>query len=346
MVKKDTQNSSYRRKKFWQNLKEVRREKYAKRKDFAAALGIPYPTYSQYENGKRQPDYELLMKICELLDVTTDRLLIGPDTDSNKISHCLAQIINKDRENIEKVEGDAPGWIIHNTYGEIKLSAEEGVKIIQEAKTAYDKYIIVELEKRLEKQRSLLYGDNSFAKIEGKILCANLNYDMDIIKSIASRIYEMDELYIGVIQLIYFFYFTGINLCEDVDLLYKKYMIYKTVIDRDVFHFNPEIKISYEMLSSGLFRDNDCGYRDERDIWRSLDKYCPQEINSTVDLYLRQHWGVSDGISAQYEEMSFRQMRYLFFRFGLADLNKVHHRGEYEAKARKYMFWCGHGEEL
>ena len=58
MVKKDTQNSSYRRKKFWQNLKEVRREKYAKRKDFAAALGIPYPTYSQYENGKRQPDYE------------------------------------------------------------------------------------------------------------------------------------------------------------------------------------------------------------------------------------------------------------------------------------------------
>ena len=224
----------------------------------------------------------------------------------------------------------------------------EGKKrpLIQEAKTAYDKYIIVELEKRLEKQRSLLYGDNSFAKIEGKILCANLNYDMDIIKSIASRIYEMDELYIGVIQLIYFFYFTGINLCEDVDLLYKKYMIYKTVIDRDVFHFNPEIKISYEMLSSGLFRDNDCGYRDERDIWRSLDKYCPQEINSTVDLYLRQHWGVSDGISAQYEEMSFRQMRYLFFRFGLADLNKVHHRGEYEAKARKYMFWCGHGEEL
>lgn len=48
---------------------------YKTAKDFAKKLGIPYPTYVAYENTDREPKFNVLIQISQLLNVTTDELL-------------------------------------------------------------------------------------------------------------------------------------------------------------------------------------------------------------------------------------------------------------------------------
>ncbi|WP_407397263.1 helix-turn-helix domain-containing protein [Anaerovibrio sp.] len=62
---------------FGNNLKAARESKYRVQKDFAEILGIPATTYSQYETGKREPAYKMLVKISDALEVSIDELLRG-----------------------------------------------------------------------------------------------------------------------------------------------------------------------------------------------------------------------------------------------------------------------------
>lgn len=55
---------------------------FSSAKDFASKLGLPYSTYVAYENTSREPKYSLLVKISELLGVSTDNLL-GVHTDNS-----------------------------------------------------------------------------------------------------------------------------------------------------------------------------------------------------------------------------------------------------------------------
>lgn len=59
-----------------------------KQKDVYKALGIPNNTYSNYENGKREPDLKTLVCIADFLDVSVDYLLGREDkkVDSNACS--------------------------------------------------------------------------------------------------------------------------------------------------------------------------------------------------------------------------------------------------------------------
>lgn len=45
-------------------LKELREDKDLKQKDLASILNIAQNTYSNYENGKTEPPYEILKKLC------------------------------------------------------------------------------------------------------------------------------------------------------------------------------------------------------------------------------------------------------------------------------------------
>lgn len=56
-------------------IKELREEKGLMQKELGDIIGISQNTLSQYENGKREPDYETLKKIAEYFDVSTDYLL-------------------------------------------------------------------------------------------------------------------------------------------------------------------------------------------------------------------------------------------------------------------------------
>lgn len=48
---------------------------YKTAKDFANALNIPYNTYTAYENQKREPKLDMIVKIANILNISTDELL-------------------------------------------------------------------------------------------------------------------------------------------------------------------------------------------------------------------------------------------------------------------------------
>ena len=62
-------------------LKEIRQSKKIKQIDVAEQLGISYATYSGYETNTHKPTPEMLCKLADFFNVTTDYIL-GRTSDS------------------------------------------------------------------------------------------------------------------------------------------------------------------------------------------------------------------------------------------------------------------------
>ena len=60
-------------------LRELRKARGITMKELGDMLGVSESTISLYENGKREPSYELLLKIAEFFNVSVDYLLRGED---------------------------------------------------------------------------------------------------------------------------------------------------------------------------------------------------------------------------------------------------------------------------
>lgn len=67
------------------NLKKARLLKNLTQNDMASALNILQPAYARYESGKVQLNYELVEKVCSLLDVTPNFLWGYEDEDGIKL---------------------------------------------------------------------------------------------------------------------------------------------------------------------------------------------------------------------------------------------------------------------
>lgn len=61
-------------------LRELRKKCGLTMKELGAEIGVAESTISQYETGKRQPDYETLLKLGEFFGVSVDYLLTGEET--------------------------------------------------------------------------------------------------------------------------------------------------------------------------------------------------------------------------------------------------------------------------
>ena len=61
------------------NIREKRKEKGITMKELGARIGCSESAISQYETGKRSPDYETLLKLAEELDTSVNYLLTGTD---------------------------------------------------------------------------------------------------------------------------------------------------------------------------------------------------------------------------------------------------------------------------
>lgn len=57
------------------NLKKIREAKNLTQQKIADMLNIQRPTYTRYENGEREPDFETVLKLSEILEVSVDYLL-------------------------------------------------------------------------------------------------------------------------------------------------------------------------------------------------------------------------------------------------------------------------------
>ena len=76
-----------------QNLKQARETKHLTQTQVANILGITSTAYQNYEYGKREPNNELLCRIAELFNVTTDYLL-GRETGEPEPIDQLASEFN------------------------------------------------------------------------------------------------------------------------------------------------------------------------------------------------------------------------------------------------------------
>lgn len=61
-------------------LRELRKKCGLTMKELGAEINAAESTISQYETGKRQPDYETLLKLGEFFGVSVDYLLTGEET--------------------------------------------------------------------------------------------------------------------------------------------------------------------------------------------------------------------------------------------------------------------------
>lgn len=61
--------------KIGKRIRKLRMEKGYSQKEMAALCGIPYSTYSNYENNNREPGKEQIEKIAKVLEVSADDLI-------------------------------------------------------------------------------------------------------------------------------------------------------------------------------------------------------------------------------------------------------------------------------
>ncbi|MGF7429617.1 helix-turn-helix transcriptional regulator [Thermoanaerobacterium thermosaccharolyticum] len=87
--------------KFNEILKSLRLEKKLNQKDVAEALGIDRTTYTKYETGKSEPDFEITSKIANYFDVSIDYLL-GKSDIRNPEKIVQDKLTEKDKKDIAK----------------------------------------------------------------------------------------------------------------------------------------------------------------------------------------------------------------------------------------------------
>jgi transcriptional regulator with XRE-family HTH domain len=61
---------------FAKRLKQARKDRgYKSAESFAAAASLEPHTYRKYERGQSEPNFEVLMRMCELLNIPASQLL-------------------------------------------------------------------------------------------------------------------------------------------------------------------------------------------------------------------------------------------------------------------------------
>lgn len=79
---------------------------FKSQKDMAAALGVERTRYVGWENGVNRPSIDMLVKICELLNVSADYLLgLSEVMDLHKIKK-PAELADLGVEQVQKTGGD------------------------------------------------------------------------------------------------------------------------------------------------------------------------------------------------------------------------------------------------
>lgn len=60
---------------FHENLRSIRENREISQQQMAELIGIPVTTYRNYENTMREPSFDVLIKIAQVLKTSVDELL-------------------------------------------------------------------------------------------------------------------------------------------------------------------------------------------------------------------------------------------------------------------------------
>lgn len=104
-----------------QKLKELRDKKKWRQEDVAKKIGIARTTYAMYEQGNREPDYETLIKLAELYNVSIEYILKGKESNGNNTNLFFFDTEGLNDEEIEDIKR-------HIAYVKWKSEQEKKVK--------------------------------------------------------------------------------------------------------------------------------------------------------------------------------------------------------------------------
>ena len=89
------------------NLKEIRTSRELKVQDVADYLCCLPSVYSRYENGKREPSIDILLKLSKLYSVSVDYLIGNDEVVDTSITKNEATMIKAMRRADERARQDA-----------------------------------------------------------------------------------------------------------------------------------------------------------------------------------------------------------------------------------------------
>ncbi|MCF8002418.1 MAG: helix-turn-helix domain-containing protein [Halanaerobiales bacterium] len=87
---------------FSKRLKYLRKESDLYQKELAEKIGVSRTTITQYENGAREPNYEILKKLANFFEVSTDYLL--GNTDQRRPAGKMETALIEDQKLLEIYE--------------------------------------------------------------------------------------------------------------------------------------------------------------------------------------------------------------------------------------------------
>lgn len=91
---------------FSQNLKKKRQESGLKQQEIADMMQVNRVTYTNWENGKREPTLENVVKLAKILKTTTDNLLVLTIYSKLDLLRFLDDFDVSDIKNFEKDDVD------------------------------------------------------------------------------------------------------------------------------------------------------------------------------------------------------------------------------------------------
>lgn len=96
---------------FSQKLRKLRRQKDISQGELAKALGVPLPTYSNWEQGRAIPTIHMVPKIAAYYHITIDELLgVTPQDVEARIIQRMGSMTPQQKEKLaELLESMFPG---------------------------------------------------------------------------------------------------------------------------------------------------------------------------------------------------------------------------------------------
>lgn len=84
-----------------ENLKRLRKEKHISQSQLAELVDMSQATIASWETGTRKPDTSMILRLAELLGVTTDELLGAPAMDDDAELWAIRESVRRDPERRE-----------------------------------------------------------------------------------------------------------------------------------------------------------------------------------------------------------------------------------------------------
>lgn len=135
---------------FYENLRNARLRKGLSQKELAEKLGVARSSYCMYESGDREPNIITILKIADLLDVSTNELLgydeepqtvaahfDGDDFTEEELKEIqqFAAFVKSKRSNNLVVEGSTLRNICNDIAGIKPPDVDNGPSVVEDAIT-------------------------------------------------------------------------------------------------------------------------------------------------------------------------------------------------------------------